>query len=106
MSSGGAPRTCRRRPRLTLRPVRPFAASSRGSLASGDGLELPASARGDEVLLPPSLAFGHEAVIAEEAERQFQVFRAIEDHPRAGLPVLIQQGLASWHLAHVVADRV
>lgn len=42
-------------------------AVARGALASSYGLDLPARARRHEVLPAPSLALGHEAVIAEEA---------------------------------------
>ena len=46
---------------------RTLAAVARGALASSYGLDLAARARRHEVLPAPSLALGHEAVIAEEA---------------------------------------
>lgn len=74
---------------------RTLVAVARGALASSYGLDLPARARRHEVLLAPSLALGHEAVFAEEAQRKFQLFGPVEHHPGAGLSALIQQCLAS-----------
>jgi len=70
-------------------------ASARGARASSYGLDLPAGARRHKVPLAPTLALGHEAVIAEEAQRKFQFFGTVQQHPGAGLPVLIQQCLGS-----------
>ena len=44
-----------------------LAAVAPGALASSYGLDLPPRARRHEVTLAPSLALGHETVIAEEA---------------------------------------